>query len=179
MLTIEEKKVRVEARRKARRLEQEKLEIEAEKAQKLVKSLTITIEWRKSRMWGNKPHAEAQVSFKDGTFERANGFTCSGCGYDKESTVIADIFNKYLKYKLYQKHQWKTRINSNEKINYPYGVNYYNGDVGKTYENGYISTPCYNGGVGTSCYYRIGEFIGGRFENIASGKTFDVYKYTD
>lgn len=55
---------------------------------------------------------------------------------------------------------------------------YYNG-VTRTEENGYISTPSYNGGVGTSCYYKIAEFIGGKFENIANGKTFGVFKYTD
>ena len=37
----------------------------------------------------------------------------------------------------------------------------------------------YNGGVGTSCYYDIARFIGGRFEHVAGGKTFDVFKYTD
>lgn len=35
------------------------------------------------------------------------------------------------------------------------------------------------GGVGTSCYYDIAEFIGGKFEKISSGKTFDVFQYTN
>ena len=35
------------------------------------------------------------------------------------------------------------------------------------------------GGIGTNCYYKISEAIGGKFEHLASGKTFDGYKYTD
>jgi hypothetical protein len=37
----------------------------------------------------------------------------------------------------------------------------------------------FDGGIGTNCYYAISEFIGGKFEHTASGKTFDVYTYKD
>lgn len=171
-------KIKLEARRKARTEQKELLEIEAQKNQKAVKELVITIEWRKSYTWGNNPHAEAEVTYKDGTFERRDGYTCSGCGYDKESTVIAEIFNDFLRYKLYQKHNLASTING-EKTNHPYGVYYYGGELGEKHESGYIGMPSFNGGVGTSCYYKIGEFIGGKFENVASGKTFDVFKYID
>lgn len=154
------KQVRKDAKREAGRLAQ----IEAEKNQKPVKEITITIEWRKSRMWGSNPHAEAMVSFQDGTFERRDGYTASGCGYDKESTVIAAIFNDFLAYKLHTTIKGKA----------PYGMYY--GTTALSHMPDYVR---YNGGVGTSCYYRIGEFIGGKFENIASGKTFDVYKYSE
>ena len=129
-------------------------------------------------MWGMNPHAEAKVEYHDGTFNRQDGFTASGCGYDKESTVIADIFNDFLLYKLYQSHKWTDSINQ-EKTNHPYGVYYYNGNVGEKHESGYIVKPSYNGGVGTSCYFNISEFIGGKFERVTSGKHFDVYTYID
>ncbi len=178
-LTEQEKIDRREARKVARMQAKEHAQIEAEKTQKPVKTITITIEWKKSRMWGSNPNAEASVEFQDGTFGRFNGFTCSGCGYCKESTVIAEIFNHLLKYKLYQPHKWKDD-RKRENHNHPYGVYYYGGDVSKEqYESGYIGKPCFNGGVGTSCYPAISEFIGGKFETVASGKTFDVYKYTD
>lgn len=48
-------------------------------------------------------------------------------------------------------------------------IRFWNNDEGRYFE----------GGVGTSCYYSIAEFIGGKFENISSGKTFDVYQYTE
>lgn len=137
--------------------------------QKRVKVITISIEWKKSRTWGNNPHAEARVEFHDGTFRRMDGFTASGCGYDKESTVIAGIFNAFLLYKLYGPlpSDYREYLNG-EQVNKPYGV-YLPGDWSAHYE----------GGIGTSCYYNISKFIGGTFEHIASGKTFDVYKYTD
>jgi len=148
------------ARQKAKQLQKEVAQIESEKNQKPVKSITITIEWKKSRTWGSNPNCEAAVSFKDGTFEHSPIYKCSGCGYDKKSTVIADVFNNYLKYKLYDPKLVK-------KSDPPYGF--------------YIKEGWkhYNGGVGTSCYHRISEFIGGKFENVASGKTFDVFQYTD
>jgi hypothetical protein len=155
--------------------------IEEHKNQKPVKEMTITVEWRKSRTWGNCPSAEAVIEYHDGTFKRTDKrYYAGGCGYDKESTVIAEIFNDYLRYKLYQKHKWKDRINQ-EKVNHPYGVYYYDGSTEKRKEDseGYIRKPSFNGGVGTSCYYKISEFIGGKFENIANGKTFGVFKYTD
>lgn len=177
-LTTEEKQKRKEERKRKRTEEKELSIIQQEKTQKPIRALTITIEWKKSRVWGNNPHAEAEITFKDGLHRRITGFSCSGCGYDKESTVIANIFNSVLKYKLYQKHNWKDVING-EGTNYPYGVYYYNGDVGEKYSSGYIRKPCFNGGVGVSCYYNISKFIGGKFEKIVSGKSFDVYKYTD
>ena len=156
MMTIEEKKARAEARKEAKRAEKKRIEIEAEKNQKPVKSLTIAITWTKSRLWGMNPHAEAKVEYHDGTFNKQDGFTASGCGYDKESTVIAQIFNQFLKYKLHD-------MAISEKPNKPYGM----------------TRLYYDGGIGTSCYRAISEFIGGKFESIASGKTFDVFKYTE
>jgi len=173
-LTQEEKDARREARKEARRTEKEAQRIEAEKNQKPVDSLSITIEWKSSRTWGSNPHAEARVSFKDGTFERRTGYTASGCGYDKESTVIAEIFNDFLKYKLWGKtdeeckrsdRDWKAEGRA------PYGIS------GGTYQDHQYRS--FSGGIGTDCYYRIAEFIGGKLKKIASGRTFDVYEYTD
>lgn len=165
-------------RKIANRLKRSLAEIEAHKQQKPVKALTISIEWKKSRTWGYCPTAEVAAEFHDGTFERRGGYRAGGWGYDKESTVIAEIFNDFLRYKLYQKHPWKDRINQ-ETTNHPYGVYYYGGAAGQQRDDGFISKPSFNGGVGTSCYYTIGEFIGGKFESVASGKTFTVFKYID
>ena len=156
-MTEQEKQERREARKQARIEAKRSANIEAEKSQKPVKSVTISIEWKRSRTWGSNPHATAEVVYKDGTHAYLDGFTCSGCGYCKESTVIAEIFNATLRYRLHE-------IGSTDK--HPYGVY-----LREEYKS-------YNGGVGTSCYTGISEFIGGMFENVASGKTFDVYKFT-
>ncbi len=157
-LTEQENINRRKVRKEARRQVKEQAIIKEEKSQKPVKSIIISIEWKKSRMWGSNPHAEARVSYDNGTGAVLNGFTASGCGYCKESTVIAAIFNASLRYKLHEKPSLDEA---------PYGIHNYSGHKG------------YSGGIGTSCYYEIAKFIGGTFENVASGKTFDVFKYTD
>lgn len=158
--------------RQARKLEKVRVKefaiVEAHKAQQPVKSLTITIEYKKSYMWGYNPHASVVVEYHSGEQDFFEGFTASGCGYCKQSTVIAEIFNKCLRYELYRKIKTKP----------PYGLYYYGGSYKDKVE--YLSEPTYNGGVGTSCYTNgVAEFIGGKFENIASGKSFDVFVYTD
>ena len=160
------------------RIKKQRAEIAAHKAQRPVKSLTINIEWKKSRTWGHCPAAYAEVHFQDGSFTRSRVYRASGCGYDKESTVIAECFNEYLRYKLYEKHELKSNING-ETVNHPYGVYYYGAEDQQPDDRGYISRPSYNGGVGTSCYYDIAKFIGGKFEHLAGGNSFDAYRYTD
>jgi len=145
------------------RLKKEEAQEQTEKNQKQVKKMTITIEWKKSSTWGNNPNATAEVHFKDGTLERSQVYKCSGCGYDKESTVIAQIFNDYLRYKL-----WEIEDAKHIQKGKPYGIRL-----------NYEFSPYYEGGVGANCYYSISEFICGKFEHIAGGNTFDVYQYTE
>ena len=168
-LTEQEKAERAVHRAMIRKAQVEAFKEKAKREQRPVKAITITIEWRKSRTWGNNPHAEARVEFKDGTFRRMDGFTASGCGYDKKSTVIANIFNAFLLYKLYGPlpSDYMEDLNG-EQVKTPYGV-HLPGEY----------SAYYDGGIGTNCYFNISKFIGGTFENVASGKTFDVFKYTD
>jgi hypothetical protein len=157
--------------KESRRIEREKIakaaRIESEKNQKPVFRMKINITWTKSRTWGNCPTLEAEIWFIDGSYEHTTKkYYASGWGYDKESTVIAELFNDYMKYKLYQ--VWPGSA--------PYGI-YYGKD--KTESQPGDERKSFNGGVGVECYYKVCEFIGGKFEHIASGKTFDVYQYTD
>jgi hypothetical protein len=137
------------ARQEAKRLAKN----EAEKNQKPVKEITFSIEWSK----GGNPTLEARAYHVDGSTSYVKA-RAGGYGYCKESTVIAEAFNSLLKYKLYQ-------IENIEAL--PYGI-YIN-------RNQYTG---YSGGIGVSCYYSIAELIGGKFEKLASGKTFDAYKFT-
>ena len=176
-LTEDQKAANKLARQELAKQTKEANRINDERNQPEVKEIIISIEWRKSRTWGSNPNAKADVTFKDKTagpwgtgFYRADGFTCSGCGYDKESTVIAEIFNKFLKSKLWQlpAEALKGGNGSGDKKNAPYGIHLYS-----------PNRPHFGGGIGTSCYYRIAEYLGATFEHVASGKMFDVYKYTD
>ncbi len=157
-LTEEQKKANKETRKRERVERKIIEEIEAQKNQKKVKALSISIEWKKSRTWGYNPHLEADIYFQDGTSDVFRS-TASGCGYDKESQVISDLFNYCLKYKVYEREELVK--------DFPYGV--------RLSEFG----AYYSGGIGTDCYYKIAEFIGGKFEKVASGKTYDAYKYVD
>lgn len=121
--------------------------------------LDISIEWKRSYMWGNNPHARWEAQFADGTYKYGSE-TCGGCGYDKESTVVAAIYNKVLSGML-----WRKR---NKKGDTPYGI--YRG------KDWYF--PHFEGGVGMSSYYSITAFLGGKLERIASGKTYDTYVAT-
>lgn len=144
-------------------------EIEKEKAQKEVEKMIITIEWKKSSMWGLNPKANAKVWFEDGTYTNVDYTSISGCGYDKLSTAIAKVFNDFLKGQAYK--IIDEMLEGKKEVKFiPYGLNhfetyYFNND--KRY---------FEGGVGISCYYNIAEFLGYNFNCVASGKLFEVYE---
>ena len=134
--------------------ENEKNRAKAEKQD--VKSIDIRIEWKKSRMWGYNPYAEYWCTYKDGSVEYGKE-TCSGCGYDKASTVVAAIFNTCCCGML-----WRRR---NSKKETPYGI----------YRGASTWYPFFDGGIGVSCFSRIAEFLGGKFTTVSSGRSYDHY----
>lgn len=120
-------------------------------------SLTITVNWKKSNM-GNQAIAE-MIDNKNRFF----GKRTVGYGYDKESTAIASVLNQYKPFLklMYQKRNNTIEINNRELIGYG---------------SGYGVLPYFEGGVGTSCLYKICESIGLKFENVANGDNFGVFK---
>ena len=130
--------------------------INRKKQQKEVRSIEIAIEWKKSRMYGFNPNLTAKVFHING---EVSSFTskCSGYGYDKESTVIADLFNNCLSYVLYNK----------DLTGAPYGIS-------KHQNKEYLY---FAGGIGTNCYYNISTFLGGEFKKVGTGKSFDCYTF--
>jgi len=132
----------------------------------LIGSIVVTVEWKKNRTWGSNPRAEAQIRFKNGLCEYFNSGSVGGCGYDKESTAIANVLNQCneLKKLMYTKKDKKSKLLNRDIFGYG---------------SGYGILPYIEGGVGASCYYKIFESLGFKFEKTASGKTFDVYKATN
>jgi hypothetical protein len=188
-LTPEQKAANLQERRKLKEATKEFNDYIREATQKPVKRIKITIDWVRSYTWGNNPHLEAEVYYHDGSTDSMTA-KCSGCGYDKESTVIADVFNHFLKYKLWTKPYAELR-NGDASNNYssnggriediaknpiPYGITSgrYETRLGNIIEH-----RGFSGGIGTNCYYAISQFIGGTFKNIASGKKYDVFEYED
>jgi hypothetical protein len=176
-MSKEEKKWRRDeqnnARNKARWLDI----INEQKNQSPVKEITITVEWRRNRRWGFNPHATAQVRYHNGMSAMSDGFTCSGCGYDKASTVVAEVFNKYLLYKIWNKplRQCQRSDNWQKKRKAPYGI--VRTSIKKDW--GIMEYCSFSGGIGISCYFDIAKWMGGEFKTIAFGNTFDVYQYID
>lgn len=137
----------------------------SERSQKRVKTLTISIQWYKNRTWGNCPRAEVSGEYADGSgIWDYSSYSATGYGYDKESTVVAEIFNKYLKYLLWEKHDAGVRSGNRNVV--PYGI---------VLKDDYVY---YSSGVGIGCYFNIAEFLGGELERVATGNKFDVYKLT-
>lgn len=134
-------------------------------------SVKISIEWKRSQMWGSNPKAGCWATFinKDGQHDSTyvQSRSIGGCGYDKQSTAVADCLNQInevLKPLYLIKDANITDDNSNHRL-LGYGA-------------GYGLLPSIEGGVGVSCYNSIFNKIGFEFKTIASGKTFDVYTIT-
>jgi hypothetical protein len=129
---------------------------------KEVKCITLSIDWKKSQMWGHNPQATAKVTYLDNITETFYSDRVSGAGYDKESTAFANamnqingILNKMISIK-------NDNISKDNRDLFGYGTQ---GDF----------IPSFAGGVGVSCYYNVLESIGYKLKHIANGQTFDVY----
>jgi hypothetical protein len=159
------RKEKAEARKAIREAAKHQKRVEEVKAQPELKSLTITIEWRKSRTWGMNPHATGEARTTEGT-RLVGTATASGCGYCKGSTVIADLFNQFLRHKLYD-----SAVLKRLALEKPYGISLTED------ENKYLSR--FDGGIGEDCYSDISKAIGGTWKRLANTKTVDVYEYRE
>lgn len=127
-----------------------------------VKRIELDITWKKSRTWGYCPHCEYEVWMQDETFHHGTT-SASGCGYDKHSTVIANVFNKFCKGMA-----WRKRNSSKVA---PYGICH----VGKGADKSW--PPYFEGGIGASCYPAIVKYLGGEMESH-EGRTWDSHTIT-
>lgn len=142
---------RMEGKNRAAKL----AKIESIEAAGALESVHISVEWKRSRTWGNNPHVEAEVL----TNTRRYVYTASasGCGYDKESAAIAHALNASPEVMriLYD--------HAERGGEFPYSVITFAG------------LPSFDGGCGVSCFYSVFTACGYTFRQIASGRTFDVY----
>lgn len=144
------------------RLEKELQRIETVSKAGELDSIVVNVEFKRSAMWGYNPSAEAQVDKKDGTRAHYSSGSIGGCGYDKESTAVAQALsqsNELLKL-LYERKN-KNIQKSNHDL-FGYGA-------------GYGLLPYIEGGVGVSCYRAIFEKIGFTFSQTSNGKMFSVF----
>lgn len=137
----------------------EKIE-NVEKADDFKNDFVITIEWKKSQMWGYNPHVYTNTGFEY--------HTISGCGYDKQSTVTAEALNSNLCILklMYEKKE--------EYLNKPNNTNISNEEI-FGYGCGYGILPDFHGGVGVSCHERILNTIGLNMNHISNTDSTDVF----
>jgi len=130
-----------------------------------IEKITINVEWKRSRTWGSNPTAESRNDDFNHNRKHYTSGSIGGCGYDKHSTAIAKVLNQS---NGLLKAMYKLKNNNMDKSNHDlFG-----------YGSGYGLLPYIEGGVGVSCYPDIMESIGFNFENISSGKSFDVHQIT-
>jgi len=144
----------------------------AENAASVV-SVSISIEWKKSRTWGANPTAEVRVEDENGHFFRGVG-SASGCGYDKESAAVASAINgidsiiKMLcdckESALASGNECEGKANDSNAAVIAYGA-------------GYGAIPYFEGGVGMSSHERVFNACGLVLKNQSHGKMFDTYYF--
>lgn len=161
----EAKKQRAEERKAIREAVKLQKRIDEVKAQPRLESLTITIQWKKNRTWGSNPHATGEAITTEGR-RLVGTATASGCGYCKRSTVIADLFNQFLRHKLYD-----SAVLARLAIKKPYGMSFPKDDR--------KWLACFDGGIGEGCYKQISEAIGGTWECVAYAGDVEVYQYKE
>lgn len=116
-----------------------------ENANNNIESITINIDWVRNTTWGYNPHAVVYTNNGDITEGRA-----SGCGYDKESTAIAEALNKnndILKLLYIAKNKKMTAKKTNNHDLLGYG-------------SGYGVLPYFESGVGVSSLLNIFRKLG-------------------
>jgi hypothetical protein len=97
------------------------------------KRIEIAVEWKKNRTWGRNPHAHASLVV-DGVDTKHSKARCSGCGYDKLSTVAADCLNELLEDELDalpDKDFQETEAGKPHSRIAPYGIHRYHAVKGK------------------------------------------------
>lgn len=129
-----------------------------------ISEIVITVEWVKSRTWGMNPKANVTV-YKDSEYgksrigSRESRFV-SGCGYDKESTAIAEALNEFLPVR-------RLLCKAIDiDVSLPYGIANYSG------------IPHFSGGVGSDCFWRVFEVLGFSVNHVSGTKTTDVWVIT-
>lgn len=131
-----------------------------------INKIVISIEWKKSRTWGNNPHCEVKVFYNNNQVETFTG-SASGCGYDKRSAATAEALNKceLLKALLYKAEN--KRLKNHSEVTRRDFIGYGSGNS---------SIPHFEGGVGFRSHETILNNL--KFKTSLydeSSTTYDLY----
>jgi hypothetical protein len=144
---------------------------EAENAEEL-EYIRINVDWVRNRTWGYNPKVEiwTNCGYYTGS--------ASGCGYDKESSAIAEALNSSpeVMKKLYELAE--KMLKEVGDIAYKSELNCISWRNSIGYGSGYSIRPYFEGGVGIGCFERILNKMGYLWHNTGSGKHWDCYNIT-
>lgn len=131
-----------------------------------INKIVISIEWKKSRTWGNNPYAEVKVFYNNNQIETFTG-SASGCGYDKRSAATAEALDKceLLKALLYKAEN--KRLKNHSEVTRRDFIGYGSGNS---------SIPHFEGGVGFRSHETILNNL--NFKTTLydeSSATYDLY----
>lgn len=119
--------------------------------------IVIELKWHKN-IYGWCPRAYMRWCDTDDNWHYDdNAGYAGGYGYDKTSSAVAEALNKNCK-------NWLYSVRKKSTKHKPYGIAYYKG-----------SFPFFEGGVGISCYPPIMEWLGWKFNTVASSDTYDKF----
>ena len=170
----QEKKLLRYIKRKAESREAEQLKRveEVEQANDFGGTLTITVEWKRSYMWGMNPRAFTNYGF--------NGRSIGGCGYCKHSTATAEALNSHkpLMKLLYLKESKRLRELNKSRMTKEDQEKYLSRRSFVGYGAGYSIIPSFEGGVGVSSHESIVKGLGLEMRGITSTKHVDVHQVT-
>jgi hypothetical protein len=129
----------------------------------------ITLEWKKSYMWGSNPRAYTNYGFI--------GESIGGCGYCKTSTATAQALNSNLSILklLYSKENERLNELQKSKMSKEDKEKFLSRRAYLNYGSGYGVLPRFEGGVGVSSHESILKNLGLIMLSITDTNNTNVY----
>lgn len=128
-----------------------------------VESVSISVEWKRSKIWGYNPTATATITTK--THRERYTASASGCGYDKLTAAVGAALNQSASIK-------KMLYTAKEKSLSEHYTEFKQTESNREfihYGAGYGVLPYFEGGVGMTSFYGVFEKCG--YKCTASNET--------
>lgn len=159
----------------------EKLEkLEAAAAAPELQNVSISVEWKRSSVWGYNPTATVTI-YAGGQWTQYTG-TASGCGYDKRSAAVGAALNKSasIAKMLYTAKEKALATMEPEKIEAAKKGYVFGAETNRNfihYGAGYGVLPYFEGGVGITEFYGVFRVCGYTIKNQHETKYTDYYYF--
>jgi hypothetical protein len=137
-----------------------------------VKSVSISVEWKRNRTWGNNPTATVKVETESRYFYGTG--SASGCGYDKLTSAIGEALNSIPAIGKMLCERKEQAIMDGEQ---PATVWNDSNTRFISYGAGYGPIPYFEGGVGMSSFFGVFKVCGMDLKHEAGTKTTDYFYF--